>query len=163
MKGRRDHDAPSWTAKLPSVTTRSRSWRRRERGTAVWCHCVHARTLILGIRNPVPIRIGDYNRRRCRDNTLLRSGIGAPIRAIFAGHAIRAVQASHFTTAVRLWRTMRVAHSLCRSRHQDRSRKCSCHDESQTTCHHMMPPLQSFSTSDAERSTSTSRTCPGSA
>ena len=54
------------------------------------------------------------------------------------------------------------AHSLCRSRHQDRSRKCSCHDASQTTCHHMMPPLQSFSTSDAERSTSPSRTSPGS-
>jgi hypothetical protein len=51
-----------------------------------------------------------------------------------------AVEISRFTTLLVQVQTIRAAHSLCRLRQQDRSKrnkKYSCEDETQTTCHHM--------------------------
>ena len=83
-KGRRDYDAPS---QLFLAQKELRPFRRR---TAAWCRSGHGRTLVLRIRNTIRIGIERWRRQRCRDDALLRSGIGTPIGTA-AGHCIRAI------------------------------------------------------------------------
>jgi hypothetical protein len=51
---------------------------------------------------------------------------------------------SHFGALLVYIQALRAAHSFCRRRQQRKNRTCRCENESETTCHHVMPPLQWF-------------------
>jgi hypothetical protein len=73
-------------------------------------------------------------------------GIVPSVPAMFTGYVVRAVKTSRLTTFVLVQiQTLWAADGFSRPRHQPRHSKCSREDESETKCHHVMPPLQAFS------------------
>ena len=99
--------------------------RRRHRGLRHGWRC-HRRLIVTTVTTVTPVM-------------LVHFVLGPAIMVMLAAIAmLAAVHISHLSLLLRV-QTIWTAHSLCRSRHQDRNkrnRKCSREDESQTTCHH---------------------------